>query len=57
MLPGDTRETLHARIQIREHELLPRVVDDLVRGRYRGATPIADVEGEGDALVSPRFAT
>jgi len=57
VLPGDTRETLHARIQIREHELLPRVVDDLVRGRYRGATPIADVEGEGDALVSPRFAT
>jgi phosphoribosylglycinamide formyltransferase-1 len=33
VLPGDTAETLHARIQIEEHRLLPRVVQALAAGR------------------------
>jgi phosphoribosylglycinamide formyltransferase 1 len=57
VLPGDTRESLHARIQAREHELLPRVVDDLAKGRFVGARITSSVEGEGDALVSPRFSS
>ena len=30
MLPGDTPETLHARIQAVEHRLLPEVVRELI---------------------------
>jgi phosphoribosylglycinamide formyltransferase 1 len=56
VMPDDTRESLHARIQAREHELLPRVVDDLAKGRFVGAQVDAPTLGEGDALVSPRFA-
>jgi phosphoribosylglycinamide formyltransferase 1 len=33
VLAGDTAETLHARIQIEEHRLLPRVVQALAAGR------------------------
>ena len=33
VLPGDTAETLHARIQVEEHRLLPRVVQALAAGR------------------------
>lgn len=33
VLPGDTAESLHARIQIEEHRLLPRVVQALAAGR------------------------
>jgi len=33
ILPGDTRETLHARLHAVEHRLLPRCVDLLARGR------------------------
>jgi phosphoribosylglycinamide formyltransferase-1 len=32
VLPGDTADTLHARIQLAEHELYPRVVEALARG-------------------------
>jgi phosphoribosylglycinamide formyltransferase-1 len=33
--PDDTRETLHARIRAREHELLPRAAQLLAAGRLR----------------------
>jgi phosphoribosylglycinamide formyltransferase 1 len=55
VMPGDTRDLLHARIQRREHELLPRVVDDIAKGRFAGSTVAWPVDGEGDVLVSPRF--
>jgi phosphoribosylglycinamide formyltransferase 1 len=35
VLPGDTRESLHARLHAVEHRLLPRCVDLLARGRIR----------------------
>jgi len=35
VLPGDTRATLHARLQAVEHRLLPRCVDLLARGHVR----------------------
>jgi phosphoribosylglycinamide formyltransferase-1 len=35
VLPGDTAETLHARIKEVEHRLLPRVVRELVVGALR----------------------
>ena len=37
VLPGDSRESLHARLHAVEHRLLPYVVDLLVRGRVRVA--------------------
>ena len=33
ILPGDTVDSLHARIQVQEHDLYPAVVDALVAGR------------------------
>jgi phosphoribosylglycinamide formyltransferase-1 len=33
ILPGDTVDSLHARIQIQEHDLYPAVVDALAAGR------------------------
>ena len=35
VMPGDTRESLHARLHAVEHRLLPRAVDLLARGRVR----------------------
>jgi phosphoribosylglycinamide formyltransferase 1 len=35
VLPGDTRESLHARLRAVEHRLLPHCVDLLARGRIR----------------------
>ena len=32
VLPGDTAETLHARIQVAEHELYPRMVSEFAQG-------------------------
>jgi phosphoribosylglycinamide formyltransferase-1 len=32
VLPGDDRESLHARIQVEEHDLYPRVVSAFARG-------------------------
>jgi len=32
VLPGDTAETLHARIQVAEHELYPRIVREFAEG-------------------------
>lgn len=31
--PGDTVESLHARIQVEEHDLYPRVVEAMIQGR------------------------
>jgi phosphoribosylglycinamide formyltransferase-1 len=36
VLPGDTPETLHARIQEAEHELYPRALAELLRGPGEG---------------------
>ncbi len=36
VLPGDTPETLHARIHQAEHELYPRVLEDLLKTAARG---------------------
>lgn len=35
ILPGDTEDSLHARIQIEEHDLYPEVVKALAHGRLR----------------------
>ncbi len=35
VLPGDSEETLHARIQIAEHDLYPKVVKAFAHGRLR----------------------
>ncbi|MGH8873597.1 MAG: phosphoribosylglycinamide formyltransferase [Acidimicrobiia bacterium] len=35
VLPGDDRASLHARIQVEEHDLYPRVVGALARGAIR----------------------
>ena len=35
ILPGDTPESLHARIQEAEHELLPAVIQNLATGLGR----------------------
>jgi phosphoribosylglycinamide formyltransferase-1 len=36
VLPGDTPETLHARIQAAEHELFPRALQDILRKEQSG---------------------
>ena len=48
VLPGDTAETLHARIQIEEHRLLPRVVQALAAGRItcEGRRVVSDLDAE-----------
>jgi phosphoribosylglycinamide formyltransferase-1 len=35
VLPGDTEETLHERIQIEEHKIYPEVVSAFAAGRVR----------------------
>jgi len=37
VLPGDTAETLHARIQVAEHKLYPRIVREFVQGLRNGS--------------------
>lgn len=39
VLPGDTPETLHARIQEVEHRLFPLAIARLVRGEFAGILP------------------
>jgi len=39
VLPGDTPETVHARIQVAEHELYPAVIRDLAAQRYSPSSP------------------
>jgi len=47
VLAGDTAETLHARIQVQEHQLLPRVIHQIAIGAITldpltVSTPVAD---------------
>lgn len=35
VLPGDTPETLAARVLVEEHKLYPKVIDNLIKGKYR----------------------
>ncbi len=47
VLPNDTAETLHARIQVQEHKLLPRVIHQIATGAIeldplRVASPLGD---------------
>ena len=49
VLPGDTADTLHARIQVQEHRLLPRVIHQIAIGGIeldplRVNTPVGDAE-------------
>jgi phosphoribosylglycinamide formyltransferase-1 len=39
VLPSDDAASLHARIQVAEHKLLPRVVDAIARGHYELGNP------------------
>ena len=57
VLDGDTESTLHTRIQRAEHHLLPRVIDQIARGRI-SLEPTIRVHGERDdqaQLVAPLF--
>jgi phosphoribosylglycinamide formyltransferase-1 len=44
VLPGDTPELLHARIQAAEHVLLPRIVREIADGRIVLASPTPGAE-------------
>jgi len=46
VLPGDTRDTLHARLRAVEHRLLPRCVDLLARGRIHVEQGRATIESD-----------
>jgi phosphoribosylglycinamide formyltransferase-1 len=48
VLPGDTAETLHKRIQVEEHRLLPRVVQALAAGRITCEGRRVAIAGEPD---------
>lgn len=54
---SDTRDSLHARIQRAEHQLLPHVIDAIARQRIR-LEPTLQIDASHDEpaqLVSPRF--
>ncbi len=56
VLPGDDAKTLHARIQVHEHTLLPAVIDAIARGGIvLGDRPIWKevLWHTGESLVSP----
>lgn len=57
VLPSDDAHTLHARIQVHEHKLLPAVIDAIARGRIAlGERPVfaSDLPfGAESALVGP----
>ena len=56
VLPGDDAKTLHARIQVHEHTLLPAVIDAIARGGVvLGDRPIWKevLWHTGESLVSP----
>lgn len=57
VLPDDDEDTLHARIQIREHRLLPAVVDWIGRGWLELDPPriTHPTRPAGDELVWPDF--
>ena len=56
VLPGDDKDSLHARIQRVEHRLFPQVIDWLARGRLDLAQPDAAPGAlpEG-VLIAPHF--
>lgn len=59
VLPDDDRDSLHHRIQAREHELLPRVIHWVATGALvLEPQPrfTAEVRGAGEHLVFPRVA-
>jgi len=55
VLPGDDAHALHARIQVQEHRLLPRVIDAIARGAIElGERPVfRGAFAEDAALVLP----
>lgn len=55
VLPSDTAETLHARIQRAEHRLLPSIIDAIARGRITLGSPVTvhGAHGEDDIVFSP----
>lgn len=59
VLPGDTAESLHARIQRAEHALLPRVIDAIARGRVTLGDPVVvhGASGDDEILLSPAWDT
>jgi folate-dependent phosphoribosylglycinamide formyltransferase PurN len=52
VLPGDTADTLAARILKAEHALLPRVVQDLVTSGWTGSTAGGKFEASTTARAS-----
>lgn len=54
---NDTAESLHERIQHVEHELFPRVIDAIARGRIALEPTIRSLSGRDDRaqLISPLF--
>jgi phosphoribosylglycinamide formyltransferase-1 len=54
VLPGDTRATLHERLQEVEHRLLPRCVDLLARGAVRvGGSQVDALSDPSDTRSTP----
>lgn len=53
VLPGDTADTLHHRIQVEEHQLLPVVVRALAQGRLvcEGRTVVYRGDADADQLL------
>jgi phosphoribosylglycinamide formyltransferase-1 len=53
VLPGDTADTLHHRIQVEEHKLLPVVVRALAQGRLvcEGRTVVYRGDADADQLL------
>ena len=55
VLPEDTSDTLHERIQLAEHTLLPRVIDAIARGEIALEPRVAvrSSDARGGMLLSP----
>ena len=54
ILPGDTAETLAARVLIAEHQLYPRIVADWIRAGQPADDPLAQVRERALALPEAR---
>jgi phosphoribosylglycinamide formyltransferase-1 len=56
VLPGDTADTLHARIQVAEHALLPAVIHWVAQGKLTLSPPtLTDPPVPDGHFVAPRF--
>jgi phosphoribosylglycinamide formyltransferase 1 len=54
VLPGDTADSLSARVLVQEHRIYPRAVGWLVKGQLRvAAGVVTHTEGESQLVVSP----